>query len=106
MMSANADVSSNLNFGEFFRHNISLDAQVVGRVFSQHFEKQGQDIASSIDLDSDIYNPTYALRLQVITIILCIYHIIFIFQSFINNDNSLVSPRTYFFSCSFYLILP
>ena len=34
----------------------------MGRVFSCMYEKQGQDIASQIDLDSDIYNPVYGLR--------------------------------------------
>ena len=33
-------------------------------MFSSDYEKQGQDISSSIDLDSDMFNPVYALRLQ------------------------------------------
>lgn len=37
---------------------------MVGRVFSADKQKQGPDISSSLDLDSDIYNPRYGLRME------------------------------------------
>ena len=37
---------------------------VPGRIFGADFEKEGHDITSSIDLNSDIFNPTYNFRLE------------------------------------------
>jgi hypothetical protein len=38
--------------------------QVVGRIFTADYEKQGQDLATGINVDSDIFSPHYSFRLE------------------------------------------
>lgn len=37
---------------------------MVGRIFNSDYEKQGQDLSTNIELDSDIYSPVFNFRLE------------------------------------------
>ena len=47
----------------FLPYNTTI-TKVVGRIFSHHFDKEGHDIATGLDLNSDIFNPEYNFRLE------------------------------------------
>ena len=47
----------------FLPYNCTI-SRVVGRIFGCNYEKEGHDIATSIELDSNIFEPEYNFRLE------------------------------------------
>eukprot|EP00911_Craspedida_sp_UC1_P000582 UC1_evm3s445 len=53
-----------IDSARFLPYNVTI-SKVVGRIFSSSYEKQGADISTSLELDSDPQCPEYGLRTEL-----------------------------------------